>query len=125
QQLKGYTIYLYAISIGIIIIAIGFFNTNFIGGGYSTIRLVLDHSLSLSFLLSLLIGRFMLTILSYSTGLPGGIFAPLLAIGVVMGMLFGQSVQHIMPSLQISAGVFAVAGMAGIFSATIKAPLTG
>ncbi|RTL56815.1 MAG: H(+)/Cl(-) exchange transporter ClcA [Sphingobacteriales bacterium] len=125
QALKGYAPYLYAISIGVIIIIVGFLNPDFIGGGYGTIHLVLDHTFNITFLLLLFSGRFLLTILSYSTGLPGGIFAPLLAIGVVTGTLFGHLLQHTMPILQISVGVFAVAGMAGIFSATIKAPLTG
>lgn len=125
QILKNYTAYLYAICIGIIIIVIGFLNPNFIGGGYNIIHLVLNHPYSISFLLLLFAGRFLLTIFSYSTGLPGGIFAPLLAIGVVLGTLFGHLLHTFLPQMSVTTGVFAVAGMAGIFSATIKAPLTG
>jgi len=125
QFVKNFTAYLYAVCIGIIIVVIGILNPNFIGGGYNTIHLVLNHSYSIPFLIFLFAGRFLLTIFSYSTGLPGGIFAPLLAIGVVLGTLFGHLLHVFIPNIHISIGVFAVAGMAGIFSATIKAPLTG
>jgi len=114
-----------AVSAGLIIVTVGIFHPKMIGGGYDTIRMVLDHSHTLQFLIILFLGRIMLTVLSYGTGLPGGIFAPLLALGVVLGMLFGNVVQHYFPELVLQPGVFAVAGMAGIFASTIRAPLTG
>ena len=110
---------------GLIIAIVGIFNPKMIGGGYATIRLVLDHSFTLQFLLILFTGRLLLSVFSYGTGVPGGIFAPLLALGVIVGMLFGQGMQSYFPELIAYPGVFAVAGMAGIFSATVRAPLTG
>ncbi|NOZ08198.1 MAG: H(+)/Cl(-) exchange transporter ClcA [FCB group bacterium] len=110
---------------GLVIAAVGILNSNMIGGGYSTIRMVLDHAHTLQFLIILFTGRMLLTIFSYSTGLPGGIFAPLLALGVVFGMLFGSFLQPFFPELILHPGVFAVAGMAGIFASTVRAPLTG
>ncbi len=110
---------------GLFIVIVGVFYPKMIGGGYSTIRTVLDHSFTLQFLIVLFIGRLLLTILSYGTGVPGGIFAPLLALGVVFGMLFGGVMQHYFPALISHPDIFAVAGMAGIFASTIRAPLTG
>jgi CIC family chloride channel protein len=114
-----------AVIAGVVIAAAGFFYPSMIGGGYETIRMALDHSFTLQFLLVLFIGRLLLTIFSYGIGSPGGIFAPLLALGVVFGMLFGSVMQHFFPELISHPGVFAVAGMAGIFAATVRAPLTG
>jgi len=54
------------------------------------VRMVLDSSFTLQFLLILFAGRLLLTVVGYGTGVPGGIFAPLLALGVIVGMLFGQ-----------------------------------
>jgi len=110
---------------GLFIVIIGIFYPKMIGGGYNTIRTVLDHSFTLQFLIILFIGRLLLTIFSYSTGVPGGIFAPLLALGIVFGMLYGSVMQYYFPGLISHSGVFAVAGMAGIFASTVRAPLTG
>ncbi|MCF6168300.1 H(+)/Cl(-) exchange transporter ClcA [Lutibacter sp.] len=110
---------------GIIIAVIGITFPEMIGGGYSTITEVLNHSFSLSFLLILFIIRMVLSIFSYSTGVPGGIFAPLLTLGVILGMLYGGVMQHYFPDLISHPGIFAVAGMAGIFASTVRAPLTG
>jgi len=125
SDLSKITMVLSAIVAGLVIVIIGIFYPKMIGGGYNTIRIVLDHSSTLQFLIVLFIGRLLLTIFSYGTGVPGGIFAPLLALGVVFGMLFGGVMQHYFPGLISHPGVFAVAGMAGIFASTIRAPLTG
>lgn len=113
------------IIVGIIIAIIGIFYPEMIGGGYNTINEVLDHSFTLYFLLLLFIVRMLLSIFSYSTGVPGGIFAPMLTLGVILGMLFGIIMQHYFPDLISHPGIFAIAGMAGIFAATVRAPLTG
>jgi len=113
------------IFVGLIIAIIGIFSPNMIGGGYDTITKVLDNSFTLSFLLFLFIARMLLSFFSYSSGVPGGIFLPMLTLGVILGMLFGIIMQHYFPNLISHPGVFAIAGMAGIFSATVRAPLTG
>ena len=117
--------YLFGGIAGVVIAVIGILSPKFIGGGYNTIRMVLDQSLTVQFLVVLIAGRLILTIFSYSTGVPGGIFAPILAIGVAFGMLFGGVMQNFFPDLVSNPGVFAVAGMAGIFASTVRAPLTG
>lgn len=114
-----------AVIAGILIAIVGIFYPNTISGGYNTISMVLSDSVGLKVLLVLFFGRLLLTIFSYSIGVPGGIFAPLLALGVLMGMLFGGFMQLYFPGLVTNPGVFAVAGMAGIFASTVRAPLTG
>ena len=113
------------ITVGLIIAIIGMFFPNLIGGGYDIITKGVGNSFTLSFLLFLFIARLLLSIFSYSTGAPGGIFLPMLTLGVIFGMLFGTSMQHYFPDLISHPGVYAIAGMAGIFSATVRAPLTG
>ena len=113
------------ITVGLIIAIIGMFFPNLIGGGYDLITKGVGNSFTLSFLLLLFIARLLLSIFSYSTGAPGGIFLPMLTLGVIFGMFFGTSMQHYFPDLISHPGVYAIAGMAGIFSATVRAPLTG
>ncbi|NOZ34738.1 MAG: H(+)/Cl(-) exchange transporter ClcA [Chlorobi bacterium] len=111
--------------VGLSVTIVGILNPDLIGGGYGTIRTVLDNSLTLKVLVVLFAGRLILTIFSYGTGVPGGIFAPLLALGVVFGMFFGNISHYYFPGLISQSGIFAVAGMAGIFASTVRAPLTG
>lgn len=125
KGLSKTTLILSSVIAGVIIALTGIFYPNMIGGGYNTIRMVLDHSFTFQFLIVLFIGRFLLTIFSYGTGVPGGIFAPLLALGLILGMLFGSIMQQHFPDLVTNPGVFAIAGLAAIFASTVRAPLTG
>ncbi len=113
------------ITAGLLISVIGILNPAMLGGGYTAIRQVLDLSHTQQFLIGLFLIRLFLTLFSYGLGVPGGIFAPLLALGVIFGTLYGNIMQPYFPALIPYPGVFAVAGMAGIFASTVRAPLTG
>ncbi len=95
------------------------------GGG----EIVLGQAMSGKFVLSVLLflfgARFLTTWLSYGSGAPGGIFAPMLALGTLFGISFGEIFQSWFPAWLPAPGVFAVAGMGALFSATVRAPLTG
>lgn len=95
------------------------------GGGYSTIDLALRGGIAQASLLGLVAMRLGTTVASYASGAPGGIFAPMVALGALLGLWFGHVAGDWFPGLQASPGVFAVAGMAALFSATVRAPLTG
>lgn len=62
---------------------------------------------------------------SYASGTPGGIFAPQLALGALLGLLYGAGVEWLVPELEIQGGGFAVVGMVALLTATVRAPLTG
>jgi H+/Cl- antiporter ClcA len=62
--------------------------------------------------------KFLATLVSYLSGIPGGIFAPSLAVGVGLGTEFAR----IVPGLPVAA--FALVGMAGYFSGVVQSPLT-
>ena len=114
-----------ALFMALIITAVGFYSEDMVGAGYSTISNVYSNSFTLKFLLVLFVVRFILSILSYGSGVPGGIFTPLITLGVILGMLFGGIAQYFFPDLVPDPAIFGVAGMAGIFASTIRAPLTG
>jgi len=95
------------------------------GGGYSVIPDAMDGQFAMRTLLLLFMLRMLLSVGSYAVGVPGGIFAPMLAIGTLLGMAYGQTTTALMPDLIIHPGVFAVAGMSALFAATVRAPLTG
>jgi len=102
-----------------------YFYPNSVGEGYSAITLALNENVAISTLLILFAIRFLTTMLSYGTGAPGGIFAPMLALGTLFGVAFGLIINEIFPTFYIEPLVFAVVGMSALFSATVRAPITG
>lgn len=95
------------------------------GGGIEIIPAVTVGSFTVGMLLLLFIGRVVTTLLCFGSGAPGGIFAPMLALGTLFGMCFGSLSQSLLPGLDIQPGTFAIAGMGALFAATVRAPLTG
>ncbi|EOV6249134.1 TPA: H(+)/Cl(-) exchange transporter ClcA [Vibrio parahaemolyticus] len=95
------------------------------GGGIALIPDVTTGNYSISILVLLFIGRVVTTLLCFGSGAPGGIFAPMLALGTLFGYAFGASADVLLPTLDIEPGVFAIAGMGALFAATVRAPITG
>jgi len=97
-----------------------------LGTGAILIEQVLNSKIVFSHLLFFFVLRFFFTIMSYSTGAPGGIFSPLLLLGALAGAYWGCVVLLIYPeSASFDFSVWGVLGMAGFFSAIIRAPITG
>lgn len=115
----------FAAAMGAIVGAATAWDTSVTGGGYQIIHTALDANLTLVGLLVLFFVRFGMTVGSYATGVPGGIFAPMLALGVLLGVAFGVALDALVPGLVQHPGIFAVAGMAAFFAATVRAPITG
>ena len=80
----------------------------------------------LSVVVGLLALRFVAGPLSYAAAVPGGLFAPLLAVGTLWGVLFAGGADVVLPGNQMSLVVpMAIVGMAAFFGATVRAPVTG
>ncbi|MFA0083325.1 H(+)/Cl(-) exchange transporter ClcA [Vibrio breoganii] len=95
------------------------------GGGISLIPSITHGEFGIGLLLLLFVGRIVTTLLCFGSGAPGGIFAPMLALGTLFGYAFGVIAAHCFPELPIEPGMFAIAGMGALFAATVRAPITG
>jgi CIC family chloride channel protein len=104
---------------------LAWFSPSAVGGGHELAETVLTNSLPLFAIPLLFLVRFGLTLASYGTGAAGGIFAPLLALGALLGLGVGYMIHMFLPALAAEPGVFAVVGMAAYFTAIVRAPLTG
>ena len=62
---------------------------------------------------------------SFGSGAPGGIFLPLLVLGAIIGSIYYRVAELISPSLSGLLVNFIILGMAGYFSAIVRAPITG
>lgn len=96
-----------------------------LGGGHATAEQVLAGRIALTAIPMLFIAKFALTMISYGSGAPGGIFAPLLVLGALLGLAFGKLSHHWFPAIVSGPAIFAVVGMAAYFTAIVRAPLTG
>ena len=61
---------------------------------------------------------------SYAAGAPGGLFTPILLLGASFGALFAEVLNYFVPTLGLPVAACAVVGMAALFAACVRAPLT-
>ncbi|MCT4700916.1 H(+)/Cl(-) exchange transporter ClcA [Enterobacteriaceae bacterium H20N1] len=95
------------------------------GGGFNLIPIAAAGNYTLGMLLFIFIARIITTLLCFSSGAPGGIFAPMLALGTLLGTAFGMASAAWFPAYHLDVGTFAIAGMGALFAASVRAPLTG
>lgn len=108
----------------ILIVPLGMIYTNFIGGGNEIIVGLNRNQMGLMFLLGLLLLRFVFSMISYGSGLPGGIFLPILNLGAIIGAIYAVFMNQVglLPiSFESNLIIFA---MAGYFACISKAPFT-
>ncbi len=94
-------------------------------GGINLVPDFVSLNYSISALLFIFMARTLLTVICFSSGAPGGIFAPMLALGTLLGTVYGLVVTNMYPDMGIEPGMFAIAGMGALFAATVRAPITG
>ena len=75
-------------------------------------------------LLALALLKILATTLSFSSGTPGGMFAPTLFIGAMLGASIGTFEKIHFPGLHITVGAYALVGMGVLFAAFLRVPLT-
>ena len=105
------------------LIALGF--PRIVGSGYPLAQEALTGDPALSSMAAILAARFALTLASYGTGAAGGLFAPLLVIGAELGRIAGDVAHDVAPGAVPDPATLTVVGMAAVFVASVRAPLTG
>ncbi len=94
------------------------------GAGFDVIEASLRTPLPILLVGTLLGLKLIGTSLTLGSGMSGGMFAPSLFMGAMLGSLFGQMVELVYPANTINASAFALAGMAGVLTGAVRAPLT-
>ncbi|MFN2166373.1 MAG: chloride channel protein, partial [Anaerolineae bacterium] len=75
-------------------------------------------------LLALAAMKILATSFTLGSGNSGGVFAPALFIGAMLGGAFGQGAHSLLPGLTAEPGAYALVGMAALFAAAAHAPIT-
>ncbi len=110
---------------GFLVGVIGIVFPQVFGNGYSFMQEVL-HGQGVWYLLAaLIVMKMVATSVTLGSGLPGGLFAPSLYVGAVIGGAFGKLAQLAFPQVVTLPGTYALVGMGAFLSAATHAPMTG
>jgi chloride channel protein, CIC family len=94
------------------------------GVGYPVLqRAVAGHYILIA-LLGLLAAKLLATSLTMWIGGSGGVFAPSLFMGAMLGSAYGIVMHHLVPHLAVAAGAYGLVGMGAVFAASARAPIT-
>lgn len=112
---------------GILLISglLGFLLPEVLGGGNQLIDSLNQNYYPLGLLLLLVVVKFFFTLISYSSGVPGGIFLPILVIGALTGNIYNDLIVRLFNASPQFSNNFIIFAMAAYFTAVVKAPITG
>jgi len=94
------------------------------GVGYPPLEQAIRGGWAVWFLLVLLAGKILATSLTISIGGSGGVFAPSLFMGAMLGSAYGAGIHHFLPGSTAAAGAYGLVGMGAVFAAAARAPIT-
>ena len=110
---------------GLMVGAIGFFGfPQVMGPGYGVIDEAMHGQFVWQMLVALAVFKIVATTLSFSSGTPGGMFAPTLFVGAMLGAAVGSFEKHYFPHLTGTVGSYALVGMGVLFAGFLRAPFT-
>jgi CIC family chloride channel protein len=94
------------------------------GVGYPVLSRAVEGHYVIAFVLLLLVSKILATSLTIAIGGSGGVFAPGLFMGAMLGSAFGQAAHGLLPGLTAPAGAYALVGMGAVFAGAARAPIT-
>ena len=109
---------------GLALGCLGLFFPEILGIGYQTINEALFGNITFAFAALMVAAKILATGISIGSGMSGGIFAPSLFIGAMLGTVFGNCAQIIWPDTILSSSHYALIGMGAMVSGTTLAPIT-
>lgn len=124
QALPGWTRNVQPAIAGLIIGIIGIRLPQVMGAGYVIIDEALHGQFTWKLLLVLAAMKILATGISFLSGTPGGMFAPSLFIGAMLGGAVGAVEQHFFPHLTGTVATFALVGMGTFFAGFLRVPIT-
>jgi len=104
--------------------AIALFYPGILGVGYESINNALMGSPALTLLLPLILAKLLAVGITIGSGGSGGVFAPSLFLGAMLGASVGQVVNMLFPDATAPPGAYALVGMGAVVGATTHAPIT-
>ena len=95
-----------------------------LGGGHDLIMALKEQNFTVTVLFTFIIAKFLFTFICFGSGVPGGIFFPLLVLGALVGNLIGLLFTTYFGIDNTYIINFIILAMAGHFASIVKAPIT-
>ena len=125
KAMAHWTQYLQPAVAGLLVGVIGWLGApQVMGAGYEYMDEAIHGQFTWQFLAILAGLKILATLLSFVSGTPGGMFAPTLFIGCMLGASVGGAAHAILPHLSFSPGTYALVGMGVLFAGFLRAPMT-
>ena len=93
------------------------------GNGYEPLNAILDTPMTVRAVTLLVVGKVVATSASVASGVPGGVFTPMLLVGAAVGTVWAHLI-GLVASTHVNIGSYALVGMAAVTAGSIHAPLT-
>ena len=94
------------------------------GVGYPVLALAISGHYIVLALLGLLVAKILATSLTMWIGGSGGVFAPSLFMGAMLGSAYGAIAHDVVPGVAVAAGAYGLVGMGAVFASSARAPIT-
>lgn len=94
------------------------------GAGYEYVDQAMHDQYAWQILALLAVLKILTTVTSFAAGTPGGLFAPTLFIGAMVGGAVCGATRAVAPWFEGSTGVYALIGMGTLFAGILRAPIT-
>jgi CIC family chloride channel protein len=124
KRLPTWTRWVQPAAAGLLVGLVGIRFPQIMGAGYTYIDQAMHEQYTWQVLLILGALKILATGLSFSSGTPGGLFAPVLFMGAMIGGAVGIVEQLLFPHLSIPVGAYALVGMGTLFAGILRAPMT-
>ena len=108
---------------GLMLGIVALFLPQVLGGGYPMIQSAIDGQLAVSLMAMLVFAKIGVTAFTISSGGSGGVFAPSLFIGSMLGGAFGGVCHMFFPHIVTEPTAFVLVGMGGFFAGVAKVPI--
>ncbi|MBC7185796.1 MAG: chloride channel protein [Calditrichaeota bacterium] len=109
---------------GLMLGGLAWFVPEVLSGGYGFLQMAIDGHLAFRTLAVLACAKILATSFTVSSGGSGGVFAPSMVIGGMLGGAFGQAAKHFFPHLIADPNVFVLVGMGAFFAGVAKTPIS-
>lgn len=124
QRLPASTRWIQPLAGGVLVGVVGIFAPQVLGVGYVYINALLNGHMAIKIAALLVVLKLITSATSSGSGNAGGIFAPVLFIGAMLGGAVGGVAHHFWPQLTASPGAYALVGMGAAFAGIIRTPMT-
>jgi len=110
---------------GLAVGLIAFFYPSVLGSSYGSLQAALNGNLTISFMLLLALIKMIATVFTINSGGSGGVFAPSLVIGGLLGGAVGMGFNALLPGMVGNPTAFVLVGMGAFFAAAANVPISG